>query len=213
MRPFDDDDDGPGEAADWPETGLSRRALLRTAGAASLALPVAAGGTAADAEAAAASPRGRFFAAADLALVDELAEMVIPADDHAPGARAARVAEEIDRRLGEIPGYDEQGQARRRLWRQGLRWLEEGARRQHQAAGFMAATPEQRMSLLTEAARNEQKPVAVQEQFFVELKREVARAYYTSEIGLKQELEYKGNSYLEEFAGQEAGTVPLRTRK
>jgi hypothetical protein len=27
------------------------------------------------------------------------------------------------------------------------------------------------------------------------------QAYYTSQIGIKQEMEYKGNSYLNEFVG------------
>ena len=29
----------------------------------------------------------------------------------------------------------------------------------------------------------------------------MVQAYYTSEIGIKQELEYKGNTYQAEFAG------------
>ncbi|MEJ7708579.1 MAG: gluconate 2-dehydrogenase subunit 3 family protein [Pyrinomonadaceae bacterium] len=38
-------------------------------------------------------------------------------------------------------------------------------------------------------------------EFFVFFKGQAARAYYTSEIGLLQELDYKGNQYLQEFAG------------
>ena len=34
-----------------------------------------------------------------------------------------------------------------------------------------------------------------------ELKSRVVQGYYTSEIGIKQEMEYKGNSYLGEFVG------------
>ena len=37
----------------------------------------------------------------------------------------------------------------------------------------------------------------------VELKGRVVHAYYSSEIGIKQELEYKGNVFLQEFAGQD----------
>jgi hypothetical protein len=40
----------------------------------------------------------------------------------------------------------------------------------------------------------------------------VARAYYTSQIGIQQELEYKGNTHLEEFVGHDVATVPLRKR-
>jgi hypothetical protein len=37
--------------------------------------------------------------------------------------------------------------------------------------------------------------------FFIELKRLTVRAYYTSKIGIHDELEYKGNRILQEFAG------------
>ena len=40
----------------------------------------------------AAQAKTLFFTPAELALVDELTEIVIPADEHSPGARAARVA-------------------------------------------------------------------------------------------------------------------------
>ncbi len=37
--------------------------------------------------------------------------------------------------------------------------------------------------------------------FFHELKRLTARGYYTSKIGIHDELEYKGNRILQEYAG------------
>ena len=43
---------------------------------------------------------GAFFTPEELALVDELSEMIIPADAHSPGARAARVAAYIDAPAG-----------------------------------------------------------------------------------------------------------------
>src|SRR4029079_7394245 len=55
-----------------------------------------------------------FFTPAELKLVDELSEMIIPADDHSPGARAAKVAAYIDARLAEA--FDE---ADRTRWREG----------------------------------------------------------------------------------------------
>jgi hypothetical protein len=42
--------------------------------------------------------------------------------------------------------------------------------------------------------------------FFAELKGHVVHAYYTSEIGIKQEMEYKGNTYLAEFVGTDVST-------
>jgi hypothetical protein len=46
--------------------------------------------------------------------------------------------------------------------------------------------------------------VKPEELFFRELKSRTARAYYTSEIGIKTEMEYKGNVSLKEFVGYDA---------
>ena len=55
--------------------------------------------------------------------------------------------------------------------------------------------------MLTRIAKNEKEPRQPEELFFAKLKSRVVDAYYTSEIGIKQEMEYKGNSYLTEFVG------------
>ena len=67
----------------------------------------------------------------------------------------------------------------------------------------MEATPKQRVALLTRIAKNEEKPETPEELFFRELKSRTARAYYTSKIGIHQELQYKGNVPIQEFAGFE----------
>lgn len=198
------DDELEPDEVDQPDSGLSRRTLLRTAGAAGLALPVAAAG-----EVGAAPPR--FFSAAERALVDELSETIIPADGHSPGAKAAGVVQEIERRLAEQPALDPDAAPRKRLWRDGLKLVDSEAKRLGGAV-FVKVTPEQRIAVLTEMARNELAPKTPAELFFVELKREVARAYYTSQIGIQQELEYKGNSHLQDFVGHDVATVPLRKR-
>ena len=51
-----------------------------------------------------------FFTPDEFALVDELSEMIIPADEHSPGARAAKVAAFIDTRLAEA--WDQKDQDR-----------------------------------------------------------------------------------------------------
>ena len=53
--------------------------------------------------------------------------------------------------------------------------------------------------MLTRIARNEANPQTPEEIFFAKLKSRVVQAYYTSEIGIRQDMEYKGNSYLTEF--------------
>jgi hypothetical protein len=143
-----------------------------------------------------AKPR-RFFTQVEFAMVDELSELMIPTDDHSPGARAAKVAEYIDQRLAEA--WEE---ASKREWREGLKLVD---RISNEMTGrpFMQASQEQRVDVLERIAQNEKNPQKPEEKFFVELKSRVAYAYYTSKIGIHNELEYKGNTYLREFAGED----------
>lgn len=136
-----------------------------------------------------------FFTKEEFALVDELTELIIPADDHSPGARAALVAGYIDFRLSE----SFEGQPKT-LWREGLKLIEQLSQEMH-GKSFLASSPEQRIALLTRISQNETKPVKPEELFFKELKSRTARAYYTTRIGIHTEMEYKGNTYLKEFAG------------
>ena len=81
---------------------FSRRAALQTLGATAGAVAVwpYLSDSAAEAFAAiqttGAPPKLAFLSAAQYAAVDAVAETIIPADDHSPGARAARVADYID---------------------------------------------------------------------------------------------------------------------
>jgi hypothetical protein len=65
----------------------------------------------------------------------------------------------------------------------------------------MQSSADQRLTVLSRIAQNEKQPKLPEEKFFAQLKSRVVNAYYSSEIGIKQELDYKGNSYLAEFAG------------
>ena len=65
----------------------------------------------------------------------------------------------------------------------------------------MQASQDQRVAVLERMAQAGAILVRPDEKFFVELKSRVARAYYTSKTGIHDELEYKGNTYLREFAG------------
>lgn len=183
---------GDAETGGRGDAGLpqvSRREMVKLAAGAMVvpALPQAKPRTAAN--------RPKFFTAAELALVDELGELIIPADAHSPGARAAKCAEFIDARLAESPDAEAKQQ-----WREGLARINQLSAEMHKLA-FLKSSPEQRIALLTRIAENEANPQKPEEKFFVELKSRVAHAYYTSKIGLRQELEYKGNTYLREFAG------------
>ncbi len=205
------DDEDPPAAEAWPDSGLARRDLLRSAGAASIVLGAAGQGRAAPAEAGVGAGAGKFLTAAEMAVLDELSEIIVPTDEHSPGGRAAKVAVEVDRALAEGRSYDQEAVDQRRVWREGLALVDQLARRTT-GVTFLAATPAQRLAVVTAMAAGEAQPQKPEERFFRVLKGEVARAYYTSEIGVKQESEYKGNSYLQDFVGHDAATIPLRRK-
>ena len=137
----------------------------------------------------------KFFTADELAMVDELGELIIPADEHSPGARAAKAAEYIDGQLAET--WEEKA---KQEWREGLKLIDQLSTEMH-GKPFMQSSRDERIAMLTRIAASEESPQKPEEKFFVELKSRVAHAYYTSKIGIHQELEYKGNTYLREFAG------------
>jgi len=139
----------------------------------------------------------RFFTQEELAMVDELSELIIPTDEHSPGARAAKVAEYIDQRLAE--SWEEEA---KQEWREGLKLIDRISNEMNNRS-FMQAPQDQRVALLERIAQNEANPQKPEEKFFVLLKSRVAYAYYTSKIGIHEELEYKGNTYLKEFAGED----------
>jgi len=179
------------------DVSLTRREIIKLgAGAAMAAAITAQAGTVV-----ANAGQGKnllFFTKEEFALVDELTELIIPADDHSPGARAALVADYIDFSLSDSP--DEKP---RILWRDGLKLIDQISQEMN-GKPFVSSTPEQRIALLTRISKNEAKPVAPEEQFFRELKSRTAHAYYTSKIGIHNEMEYKGNVSLKEFAGYDA---------
>jgi uncharacterized protein involved in copper resistance len=141
-----------------------------------------------------------FLTPDQFALLDELSEMIIPTDAHSPGAKAAKVAAYIDARLAEA--FEE---STKTVWRDGLT-LVDRLSQQMNGTPFLQSSPDQRIAVLTRMAQNEAKPQKPEEVFFAELKGHVVHAYYTSEIGIKQEMEYKGNTYLAEFVGTDVST-------
>ena len=176
---------------------LTRRDMIRLG--ASAAIAVALTGLEAKAFARAVQDKTPlFFTKEEFALVDELTDLIIPADDHSPGAKAALVASYIDFRLSE--SFEDQP---KRLWREGLKLVEQISREMHGKL-FLESSTEQRIALLTRISANELRPSAPEELFFKELKSRTARAYYTSKIGIHSEMEYKGNVSLKEFVGFDA---------
>lgn len=149
-----------------------------------------------------ATAASKFFTPAEFSLVDELTELILPADEHSPGARAAQCVAFIDQQLHEAVEDELRSQ-----WREGLARIDALSREMHGAA-FLETSTEQRVGVLGRIAQNEGDPQNGEERFFADLKSRTVFAYYTSKIGIHDELEYKGNVYQEEFAGYDA--LPIK---
>lgn len=127
--------------------------------------------------------RLRFFTAEEASLTDKLMEMIIPADKHSPGAHAAEVSLFADLMVA-TSSDDVKAE-----WRKGLRSM------QAEAAGSSLA------EALAKVAKHEGHPQTELERFFTTLKEMTVNGYYTSAIGIHQDLRYQGNTYLPSFPG------------
>ncbi len=127
--------------------------------------------------------------------VETLTELIISTTG-TPGAKAALVNRFIDLLLHEEP------EARKRSFIEGLAWLEGRSMELH-GAPFTRLTAEQQAALLAPLAAphgkdsNDQPGV----RFFEEIKDLTIFGYYTSKIGMEQELEYAGDDYHTEYPG------------
>ena len=138
---------------------------------------------------------GRFFTPAQHALVDELSETIIPADGHSGGAKAAKVADYIDQFLRE--SFDDADKA---LWREGLR-LVDVMSQHYNGKSFVNSSLEGKIAVVKVLSDNDHMTDLPEVRFFIELKRLTVRGYYTSKIGIHDELEYKGNRILQDYVG------------
>ncbi|HKB14038.1 MAG TPA: gluconate 2-dehydrogenase subunit 3 family protein [Vicinamibacterales bacterium] len=143
-----------------------------------------------------AAPQPRILTAPQFRTVEALVEMIIPADDRSPGAKDARVADYIDLLVSELEPDD----ALR--WVGGLAALEAESSARFGAA-FVDLAAAQADAILRDISRNERAPQTPLETFFVMAKQATVRGYYTSEIGIHQELRYQGNKFLRDFVGCE----------
>jgi len=138
------------------------------------------------------------FTPDEFAMVDELTEIIIPTDAHSPGAKAAEVAAFIDARVAEA--FEPET---RETWRNGLKLVDQISETLN-GTSFIKASAEQRIAVVRQMAKGEMNPQQPEQHFFVQLKEWTARGYYTSKIGIHTEMEYKGNTYQQEFSGFDA---------
>ena len=147
-----------------------------------------------------AAPSLEALTAQQYATLEALVEAIIPTDERSPGAKQARVADYIDLLLSEADD------TRRQQWTDGLAALDADSSTRF-GKPFVKLDAAQVEAVLTEASRNEKAPALQKDErsplelFFVTAKQATVHGYYTSEIGIQQELRYKGNRVLLEFVG------------
>ena len=141
-----------------------------------------------------AAPQLKVLSASQFATLEVLVDAIIPTDQRSPGAKQARVADYIDLLLSE-------GDRELSLeWIGGLAALDADAVLRFQGP-FAKLGATQVDLILQTISRNEKAPRTLLDTFFVMAKQETIRGYYTSEIGIHQDLRYKGNQFLREFVG------------
>lgn len=124
-----------------------------------------------------------------------LTELIIPETD-TPGAKAARVHRFIDAVLHEAPPAD------RDAFLRGLAWMDERSQTLFKK-DFVGAGAAEQTALLTTLSndKNDAAENRIGVQFFRAIKSMTIDGYYTSEIGLRQELGDNGQLFLAQFAG------------
>ena len=138
----------------------------------------------------------RYFNDNDFQMISRIADLIIPETD-TPGAIGAGVPDYID--LLVARNTDHQS-----LVADGLRWLDSESER---VAGrkFLALDEAQQLSILeplcekAERASNDKETSPRNVEFFRVIKSLTADGYYTSKVGLMEELGYKGNMVMKSF--------------
>ena len=128
------------------------------------------------------------FSESDVALLDEIADTILP-PTKTPGAKAAGVGPFIAKMVADTYDPNEQ-----RVFVEGLAALEDESRAQN-GGGFMASSPAQRVALLErldrEAIEYMRRPGAdARPHYFRLIKELTLLGYFTSEIGCTQALRY-----------------------
>ena len=140
--------------------------------------------------------RPRFFTTPEFESLSTLTELILPRTD-TPGARDAGVPWYLDIVVDADAELGVQ-------FRQGLAWLDTRSQQQF-GSSFTRSTHDQQVKLLESTLPSE----AEGHTFFETVKAMTLVGYYSSEIGLREELHYVGDEYLAEFKGCTHGGHPL----
>jgi len=139
-----------------------------------------------------------YFSEQEFLLLDTLAELIIPRDSHSPGAHDAQVASYIDHMVAEAFLPEE-----KQSWNAGLAEIDRLSVESNKHP-FVKANKNAQISLLKKLAKPDDEPKTAAEKFFHQLKSATVFGYYTTDIGIHKEIEYKGNVIQEQFSGYDA---------
>jgi hypothetical protein len=136
----------------------------------------------------------KYFNAQQVQTIDALSDVIIPSDDHSPGAKTAKVYEFVDEIVSSATD------AVKTLWMEGLAAIERSANKEF-GREYWKCTALQQITIMERISRNEEQPVTLEEKFFGALKAATIDGYYTSKIGIHQDLGYQGNTVVIDFPG------------
>jgi hypothetical protein len=168
---------------------LDRRDLLKLITASAFAMPL---------QLNAATDKPLYFDEHEFTLLDALTEHIIPRDAHSPGAHDAGVASFIDRTVAHAFLPEE-----KESWKKGLAEMNRLSMESYNRP-FLKAGKTEQVDLLEKLAKAESHPKTDGERFFDQLKGATIFGYYTTDIGIHKDIEYKGNVIQEQFSGYDA---------
>lgn len=124
------------------------------------------------------------FNAHQNATVTAICELIIP-QTTTPGAKAARVNEFIDTYLSSL------SPSKRQEFLEGLQWMDRRSQELFRTT-FAKATPQQQTELLTRLSVTHSLEDPVGQEFFQQMKSLTVFGYYTSKVGVEEELKFEG---------------------
>lgn len=133
--------------------------------------------------------RDGLFSHADVELLDEIAETILP-ETSTPGAKAAGVGAFVALMVEDCYSPEEQD-----VFRSGLATLDDRCRDEF-GSGFMDASPEQRLALLTSIDREQYEDMQIRAgdepaHYFRMLKEQTVLGFFSSEVAYTEVLEYE----------------------
>ncbi|HEY3458856.1 MAG TPA: gluconate 2-dehydrogenase subunit 3 family protein [Bryobacteraceae bacterium] len=136
----------------------------------------------------------RAFRPEQLAMLNQLCEVILPSDEESPGAGRANVALYLDMFVSF------RGREMKQLFEEGVALVDSRSRAQFQKPFPELAASEQD-AIVAQLAASEQNRDDAGGRFFRVLKIQTVLGYHYSDIGQRQYMHYRGNTAVAEFPG------------